>query len=161
MSETAPPSDKTPGIQIVTQYIKDASFENPHAPESLVGGWGAPEPGIQVALAQQQIQDDLYEVVLSLRVEAKNPKNGKMCFLLDMQYGALALLVNIAAENRLPALMVEVPKLLFPFLRESVAAMTVKGGYPPLYLAPVNFEAIFLSEVKRLRDSQGQAAGRA
>jgi len=168
MSETAPSADgqqqAQPGIQIITQYVKDSSFENPHAPESLVAGWGAPEPTVQISLAQRHIKDNMFEVGVGVRVEAKSPQGGgKVSFIIDLHYGAFVALLNIQRENQLAALMVEVPKLLFPFIREIVAGMTIKGGYPPLFLVPVNFEFIYMNELKRLAaEQQGkQAAGTA
>lgn len=144
------------GIQIITQYIKDVSFENPHAPESLVSGWPAPETGVQISLGQQHVKDNAFEASLHVRVEAKNTKDGKMAFIIDLHYGALVSLVNIPAENVAAVLMIEVPKLLFPYVREQVSSLTVQGGYPPLYLAPISFEAIYMAEVKRLQEQQAQ-----
>lgn len=147
-----------PGIQVVAQYIKDLSFENPNAPESLVGGWGQPETNVQIALRHQKLRDDAYEVVLGLRVEAtrkeEDGKPGKKFFIIDLAYGALAVLHNIPKENHQPVIMIEVPKLIFPFARQIISDAASQGGYPPLYLAPINFEALYVSEMKKLQDGQ-------
>lgn len=161
-SKATPPAQATqPSIQLVTQYIKDISFENPHAPESLVSGWPAPETGVQISLGQQALGENSFESSIHLRVEAKNKKDGRMAFIVDLHYGAMVVLNNIPKENHSAVLMVEVPKLIFPFVRELVASVTTKGGYPPLYLAPVSFEQIYMNEVKRLQAEQAKKTGKA
>ncbi|MBI3440645.1 MAG: protein-export chaperone SecB [Proteobacteria bacterium] len=150
-----------PGIQVVTQYVKDMSFENPHAPESLVSGWPAPETNVQISLGQHPVKENLFESSMHLRIEAKNQKDGRMSFIIDLHYGALVALANIPKENYQAILMVEVPKLLFPFVRELVCSMTTQGGYPPLYLAPISFEAIYMNELKRAQAEQGKKSGNA
>lgn len=140
-----------PGIQVVSQYIKDFSFENPNAPESLVSGWPQPETNVQISLRQQAVRDDAYECTVNFRIEAKKKDDGKVCFIIDLAYGALAVLKNIPKDQHQAVMMVEVPKLLFPFAREIVASVTSKGGYPPLYLTPISFEAIYMNEMKRLQ----------
>lgn len=160
--KNAPAAASTsPSIQIITQYVKDVSFENPHAPESLVGGWAAPETNVQVSLGQQQVKDNTFESSLHFRIEAKNKQSNRMSFIMDLHYGALIAMSNIPKENMQGVLMVEVPKLLFPFVRELVASLTIQGGYPPLYLAPINFEAIYLEEIKRLQAEKTKQAGKA
>lgn len=156
MADTENTAQNQPGIQIITQYVKDVSFENPHAPESLVSGWEAPETGVQISLGQKHVKDNAFEASINVRIEARNVKDNKMAFILDMHYGALVALVNIPEDKIAPVLMVEVPKLLFPFVREQVASLTVQGGYPPLYLAPVSFETIYMAEIKRMQDEQAQ-----
>lgn len=150
-----------PMIQVMTQYIKDLSFEHPNAPDSLVGGWPAPETGMQINLKHRQIKDDIHEAVLSLKVEAKNKENGKTAFIVDLSYCAMVQLKNIPEENVRPVLMVEVPKLLFPFAREIVADMVQKGGFPPLYLQPIAFEALYMNEAKRQKEGAQKEAGHA
>ncbi len=163
-SKTTPPApaqSTEPSIQVVAQYMKDFSFENPHAPESLVSGWPAPETNVQISLAQHPLKDNAYEASLNFRIEAKNKKDNKMAFIIDLHYGAMVVLHNIPKENVQPVLMVEVPKLLFPFVREIVANMTSQGGYPPLYLTPISFEAIYVSEMKRLQSEKAKQSGTA
>jgi preprotein translocase subunit SecB len=158
----APSEQKAPSIQIISQYVKDCSFENPHAPESLVSGWPAPDTNVQISLNQKRINENLFESALNFRIEAKNAKDNKMAFIIDLHYGALIGLQNIPQENIAPILAVEVPKLLFPFVREIVAGLTIKGGYPPLYLTPINFEALYVNELKRLQEAdKGKKSGAA
>lgn len=144
-----------PGIQIIAQYIKDFSFENPNAPESLVAGWPQPETNVQIYLRHAQIREDAYECAVNFRVEAKKPgEDNKVSFIAELTYGALVLLKNVPKENHAPVVMVEVPKLLFPFAREIIANATASGGYPPLYLTPISFEQIYINEIKRQQEQQ-------
>jgi len=156
--EGAPNPANQQGVQVIAQYIKDFSFENPNAPESLVSGWPQPETNVQIFLKHQVLKDDVYECSVNFRVEAKAKEKDKICFIIDLSYGALVVLKNIPKENHQPVIMVEVPKLLFPFAREIVANTTSAGGYPPLFLTPISFETIYINEVKRLKEQQGQAA---
>ena len=150
-----PQGAAAPGIQIVAQYIKDFSFENPNAPESLVAGWPQPETNVQIFLRHGQLREDAYECTVNFRIEAKKPGDDtKVSFLIDLSYGALVVLKNVPKENHAPVIMVEVPKLLFPFAREIVANATASGGFPPLYLSPISFEQIYLNEVKRQQGAQ-------
>lgn len=155
MTDTPAPQ---PGIQLVAQYIKDMSFENPNAPESLVGGWGQPETHVQIGLRHQKLRDDTYEVVLGLRVEATKKEAdgsaGKKFFIVDLAYAALAVLHNIPQENHQAVAMIEIPKLMFPFARQIISDAVTQGGYPPLYLAPINFDALYVSEMKKLQDTK-------
>jgi preprotein translocase subunit SecB len=157
MAQDTQPQDKAPGIQVITQFIKDLSFENPNAPESLVSGWPAPDTNVQVFLGQKTLRENTYECMIHFRVEAKKKDDGKVAFILDLHYGALVVLHNIPAENHQPVLMVEVPKLMFPFARQIVADSTAAGGYPPLYLTPISFEAIYMQELQRLQTEAGKA----
>lgn len=145
------------GIQIIAQYIKDFSFENPNAPESLVSNWPAPETSVQIFLKHQALKNDAYECTVHFRIEAKKKDDKKVCFIADLVYGALAVLKNIPKENHQAVVMVEVPKLLFPFAREIVASTTSQGGYPPLYLTPISFETIYVNEMKRLQEEKARA----
>ncbi len=155
--ETTPPQQPPaePSIQVVTQYVKDLSFENPHAPESLVAGWPAPETNVQVSLNARNLKDNLHECALTFRIEAKNKQDGRMSFIIEVSYGAMVALHNIPKENVQAVMLVEVPKLLFPFVREIVSGMTSRGGYPPLFLTPISFEAIYMEQIKR---AQAEAA---
>jgi preprotein translocase subunit SecB len=162
MTEETPVEGATPeqhaGVQVHAQYVKDLSFENPNSPESLLAGWGAPETNVQINIRHQAIKDDTHEIVLLFRIEAKNKENDKMSFIVELAYGATVSLAGIPEANIHPVLMVEVPKLLFPFAREIIADASIRGGYPPLYLQPVNFEAIYVAEAQRQQKESGNGA---
>jgi len=158
MADTQDNNPKDASIQVITQYIKDLSFENPNSPESLLSGWPAPETQVQLSLKQNQLNENLFESGINIKVEAKNKKDDKMVFIIDLHYAATVALQNIPKENIPAVLMVEVPKLIFPFVREIIAKTTSNGGYPPLYLAPVSFEQLYISEIKRLKAEQEKKA---
>ncbi len=152
-----------PSLQMIAQYVKDASFENPNAPESLVSGWPAPNTEVKISISNKHIKDNVFESEVNFNVEARHAEDkSKVAFIIDLHYGAMVALANIPQENIHPILMVEVPKLLFPFMREMIAEMTSKGGYPPLYLAPVSFEQMYVEQMKLLKEKQdAQKAGNA
>jgi preprotein translocase subunit SecB len=156
--QTAPQNNGQPGIQVVAQYIKDLSFENPNAPESLVAGWPAPDTGVEIAMRHQALRDNMYECIIHFRVEAKKKDDKKTCFIVDLSYAALVVLHNIPKENHQPAMMIEVPKLMFPFARQIIADATSQGGYPPLFLSPINFEGLYVAELKKLQADKGKTA---
>ncbi len=149
------PESKAPSMQVMAQYIKDMSIENPNSPASIVGGWGAPETNVQINIRTQQLKDDLYEAALMFRIEARVPKqDNNVAFIVELAYGATVQLKNIPEDNIQAVLMIEVPKMLFPFAREIVADATVKAGFPPLYMQPISFEAIYAQEAQR-RQAEG------
>lgn len=148
--DTAATQGQGPSIQVISQYIKDLSLENPNSPTSIIGGWGAPETNVQINIRTQQLQDDMHEVALMFRIEARAPKqDNKAAFIIDLAYAATVQLKSVPEDNIQPVLMIEVPKLLFPFAREVIADATIKAGFPPLYMQPISFEAIYAQDVQR------------
>lgn len=154
-TETQASSDQKqqPAIQVVAQYVKDFSFENPNSPETLLAGLGAPETAVQIGLKQNQLREGAYETSLNFKIEAKFKEKNKVAFIIELAYAATVAISGYPKEQHHPILMVEIPKLLFPFAREVIAKATMQGGYPPLYLQPVNFEAIYLEEAKRAKEA--------
>ena len=148
----------SPSLMIVSQFVKDLSFENPNAPDSLIGGWGQPDTNVQISLHHRPLQNDLFECAIHLRLEAKKKGENKTCFIIDLNYGAVVVMKNIPADQHQAVLMVEVPKLLFPFAREIIASATHHGGYPPLYLAPVQFDTLYMQELQRQQALKAKAA---
>lgn len=143
-----------PGIQIHAQYVKDLSFENPNSPESLLSNWGAPETNVQINIRHRPIDGNVHEVLLVFRVQADNKEKKKTAFIIELAYGCTVTLNGVPEENQQAVLMIEVPKLLFPFAREIMAKASIQGGYPPLYLQPINFEAIYVAEAKRQKEEK-------
>lgn len=143
------------GIEVLAQYVKDLSFENPNAPESLLAGWGAPESNVEINMQARNVRDSIYETILTFKVEAVFKAQNKTAFITELAYGATARLNNIPQEHHQAVLMVELPKLIFPFAREVIARAAQQGGYPPIYLQPMNFEAAYVAEVRRRAHTQG------
>ena len=137
-------------IQIHMQYVKDISFENPNAPQTLQARQSGPEMDININLDASRIDTKdhkgLYECVLILSATAK--QDGKTVFLAEVQYGAVVSLEAISEDQHHPVLLIEVPRVIFPFARQILADLTVSGGYPPLLLNPVDFQAMYLDRFK-------------
>ncbi len=140
-----------PRMSILTQYIKDLSFENPRGPIALAQGQQRPEIQVRVDVRAEQLDAERHEIVLELNIEAKVPEGP--VFLLELTYGGLFALANIPEDSLQPLLLVECPRLLFPFARRIVADLTRDGGFPPLMLDPIDFVSLY-----RRRMAQAQAA---
>lgn len=130
-----------PTLQVLTQYTKDLSFENPGAPESLVVQ-GQPQIGIQINVNAKPLRDGSeYEV--ELKVEAKAELNGKTLFALELVYAGIFRAQNVAQETIHPFVLIECPRMLFPFARQIVADTVRNGGFPPLMIDPVDFVTLY------------------
>jgi len=130
-----------PALNVLVQYVKDLSFENPNAPRSLQPRENPPEIGIQVNVNAKQLSPNDFEV--SVTLDASATEGGEVLFKLEVDYGGVFRLVNIPAEQIHPLVMIECPRLLFPFLRQVVADATRNGGFPPLYVDPIDFFALY------------------
>ena len=135
-----------PRLQILTQYVRDLSFENIAAQKGLVSD-GKPDIKVQVNIDAQQRPSDRYEVVLKLKIESKLTETP--VFILEVDYAGLFLIQNVPTEQLHPLLMIECPRLIFPFLRRIVSDVTRDGGYPPLNLDQVDFLALYRAEIAR------------
>ena len=154
MTDAAPPADPTaadgtaqgppgPGFRIVAQYVKDLSFENPKAPDSLrVDGKPAIDMGVE--MNAQGRPDGLFEVDLRLTIKATT--DAMTVFNVELLYGGLFALQGVAEQDIEPLLLIECPRYLFPFAREIVARATSDGGfYPPFMLDPIDFAGIYVA----------------
>lgn len=128
---------------ISTQYVKDLSFENPRAPLVFVQSAGkAPQVQVSVEVVGQQLSDTLYEVVLHIRAEAQH--EGDALFVAELDYAGVVLSNGtIPPEHLGPLVNIEVPRQLFPFARAILGNATRDGGFMPLLLAPVDFDALY------------------
>lgn len=127
----------TPPLTINGQFIKDLSFEAPHVPEIFADmANAAPEIGIAVDVKAAQLHANMFEVDLSLNVEAKT--GDKVAFLVELLFSGVVT-VNVPEEHLKPMLFIEVPRHLFPFARAVVAGVTRDAGFPPLMIAPIDF----------------------
>ena len=149
-------------VIIHSQYVKDLSFENPNAPESLRGGAKQPEMDMNLHLDSRKIEEDgaperLYEVLITINVTAK--RDGKTLFLTELVYGALVSIQDGVEEKMVhPILFIEVPQIVYPFARQMLATATQAGGYPALMLNPVNFRGMYRSRFGKDEDDQAAAS---
>ena len=146
-------------IAFHAQYVKDLSFENPNAPAS-VAMQTKPEIDINVDVHARAGGDDgnpMHEVTLKIKVSAKAELDGaeKQTFIIELDYAGLVTLNGVPEEHKLPVLLIEVPRILFPFARKIVADATVDGGFPPLMMHPIDFAALFK---RKYVDNQAQTA---
>ena len=134
-----PPAGPDLGQRLIVnaQYIKDLSFENPRAPQSLQQQASAPAVDINVDVNAVPLGPDLYEVVMTINASAK--VNDEALFILELTYGAVVTVQNVPRETLPPVLLVETPRLMFPFARNIVADATQNGGFPPLLINPIDF----------------------
>ncbi len=146
----APGGDNAPALNALAQYIKDLSFENPNAPRSLAPQANPPQISISVNVNAKQIAETDYEVELTLEGRAGEAPN--LLFSFELLYAGVFRLVNIPEENKHPIVMIECPRLLFPFARQIVADAVRNGGFPPLFIDPIDFAALFR---QRLDEMQG------
>jgi preprotein translocase subunit SecB len=128
-------------------YIKDLSFESPRAPEVFRGPW---QPQIQLDINSRTtpIGDERYEVVLTVTAHAKSAE-GQSLMIVEVQQGGVFRVRGFADDRLRRVLATQCPTILFPYVRESIDTLAVKGGFPPLMLAPVNFDAMFDEAVRR------------
>jgi preprotein translocase subunit SecB len=145
------PADQTPRMTIVSQYVRDLSFENPRAPLSLQPSQSRPEIQVRVDVRAQPMEAERYEVSLQMHVEAK--AGDQIAFMVELTYGGVFGLLNIPPDSLQPLLLIECPRLLFPFARRVVADATRDGGFPPLLIDPIDFVTLY-----RKRQEQAQAA---
>jgi preprotein translocase subunit SecB len=139
-----------PRLTIVSQYIKDLSFENPRAPSTLEPGASRPEIQIRVDARAQDLGSERYEVTFQLHCDARSGDDP--VFMVELTYAGLFSLSNVPQESLQPVLLIECPRLLFPFARRIVADVTRDGGFPPLMIDPIDFVTLY-----RRRQEQAQA----
>lgn len=137
------PQAGSPQIRILAQFIRDLSFENPRAPDSLRPG-GQPSIDMQVEMNARGRQDGLFEVDLKLGASAT--REDQVNFQVELLYGGLFELNGLGDEDLEAALLVECPRYLFPFARRIIADLTSEGGFPPFMIEPIDFAAVYLAQ---------------
>lgn len=133
-----------PGIRVLAQFIRDLSFENPRAPDSLNLGPAPPQMDIGVEMNARGRQDGLFEVDLKLTATAQ--KEGQTVFHCELIYGGLFQITGVAEGELEVVLMTECPRFLFPFARQIIAEMSAQGGFPPFMLDPIDFMTIYMAQ---------------
>jgi preprotein translocase subunit SecB len=134
-------SDKAPSLNVLAQYIKDLSFENPHAPHSLGPREKSPEISININVNANPLSETDFEV--ELKLEASAGEGADAMFNVELIYAGVFRLTDMPQEAVAPAILIECPRLLFPFARQVVADATRNGGFPPLMIDPVDFATLF------------------
>jgi preprotein translocase subunit SecB len=148
--------DGQPGSRSLAQYVRDLSFESPHAPESLRGGGPQPQIDLGVELNARGRPDGFFEVELKLNARAQ--RETETIFHIELLYCGLFQIVGVPDAELEPVLMIECPRYLFPFARRMIADLSAEGGFPPFMLEPIDFSGIYAA---RKAQADGQISGNA
>lgn len=145
-------AQNAPQLNVLAQYIKDLSFENPNAPRSLMPQNEQPAINIQINVNANPLSETDFQVDLVIEGDAKT--SDLLLFQFELVYGGIFRLTNMPQDAIHPLVLIECPRLVFPFARQILANTTRDGGFPPLYLDPVDFAALYR---QRLAETQGQS----
>lgn len=147
--DSAPqPATQLPKMQILGQFVRDLSFENA-AVQNAVTAQGQPEIQVQVALdARKRSVENQYDVIMKLKIDSRTKDaEPKSIFLIELEYGGVFNIENVAEQQLHPFLMIECPRMLFPFVRRIVSDVTRDGGYPPLNLDTIDFFELYRQQL--------------
>jgi preprotein translocase subunit SecB len=146
-------NDNAPALNAMVQYTKDFSFENPNAPRSLGPQQKQPNISIQVNVNVKQLAETDFEVELLLEGSAGD--GTETLFKFELNYAGIFRLMNIPQDQAHPIVMIECPRLLFPFARQIVAEAVRSGGFPPLYIDPIDFAALYRRRMEEMATQAG------
>ncbi len=145
-------------MQVLAQYVRDMSFENMVVQKGLSAGEVQPDIQVAVSLdARKRPVPSQYEVITKFKVTSKNKVNGDVLFLLELEYGSTFLIEGVNDDLIHPFLLIECPRLMFPFVRRIISDITRDGGFPPLNVDTVDFMALYRQELARRAQAQAAA----
>jgi len=147
------PEGAAPSLRIIAQYLKDFSFENPNAPDSLPNPNSKPAIDVSVNVNAKNLNETDFEV--DLQLEAKAEDDGKVSFASELVYSGIFRLENIPEDQMHPVVLIECPRMLFPFARQILADSTRHGGFPPLMLDPIDFAGLYHQRMLQ-EEAEGQ-----
>ena len=150
--------DTMPSAGVLSQYVKDLSFENPNAP-AIYQAQTQPSIDVQFNIGSNKIADEVFEGILKIEVRAQ--ADTQVAFLVDLSYAGLFGLRNIPEDQIDPFLLGEAPRILFPFARRVLADAVRDGGFPPLMLEPIDFGGIYMAQRAETEAQLAQPAGEA
>lgn len=162
MTDTPAPADEAaaaPSIRILTQYIRDLSFENPRAPMSMASDGTAPKIDLEVELNAARSPDGQYQLEMTLKVGAS--REDQPVFHVELVYGGVFVIENVPDEQLEQVVLIECPRYLFPFARQIIGNVTGDGGFPPFRMEPLDFAGIYLARQQQMAAMEGDAAGNA
>ncbi len=137
-------------MQILTQYVRDLSFENAVAQKGAPGGEVQPEINVQVSLdARKRQTENQYEVITKFRVTSTNAADKTPLFLCELDYGGIFHIEGVPEDQLHPFLLIECPRMIFPFVRRIISDVTRDGGFPPLNIDTVDFLSLYRQELSR------------
>ena len=151
-------ADAQPQVGILAQYVKDLSFENPNAPQSLQAvAQQQPKIDVNVNVNGRKVAEDTYEV--ALRIQASAMQDEAAAFVADLTYSGLFAVRNVPDDQLQVFLLVEAPRIIFPFARRILADTTRDGGFPPLLLDPIDFGQLYMQRQQQVQQEAQKAAG--
>ena len=146
-----------PKMNILAQYVRDLSFENILAQKGVDGELN-PEIQVNVNIdAKKRTTDNQFDVIVKLRVDSKSKNTNNVLFVLELDYGGVFQIENIPDDQLHPYLLIECPRMLFPFLRRIVSDITRDGGFPPLNLENIDFLKLYRQEIERRKQEDEKA----
>lgn len=155
---SAAPAQAQIRMQVLGQYVRDMSFENVVMQKGLLATEMQPDVQVAVSLdARKRQVENTYEVITKFKVTSKNKANGDTLFLLELDYGGVFLVEGVPEDQLHPFLLIECPRMLFPFIRRIIADVTRDGGFPPLNVDNVDFFQLYRQEMAR-RAQMAQSA---
>ena len=142
-------------MSVLAQFVRDMSFENMVAQKGIVSADVQPDIQVQVSLdARKRAQEFQYDIVTKFKVTSKNKVNDETLFLIELDYGGIFHVEGVPDEQLHPFLLIECPRLLFPFVRRIISDVTRDGGFPPLNIDTVDFLALYRNEIARRQASE-------
>ena len=146
-----------PKMNILAQYVRDLSFENILAQKGVDGELN-PEIQVNVNIdAKKRTTENQFDVIVKLRVDSKSKNTNNVLFVLELDYGGVFQIENIPDDQLHPYLLIECPRMLFPFLRRIVSDITRDGGFPPLNLENIDFLKLYRQEIERRKQEDEEA----
>lgn len=146
-----------PKMNILAQYVRDLSFENILAQKGVDGELN-PEIQVNVNIdAKKRTTEKQFDVIVKLRVDSKSKNTNNVLFILELDYGGVFQIENIPDDQLHPYLLIECPRMLFPFLRRIVSDITRDGGFPPLNLENIDFLKLYRQEIERRKQKDEKA----
>jgi preprotein translocase subunit SecB len=150
----AQPQATPPSMKVLGQFIRDMSFENVVSQKPITGEV-VPDIQVQVSLdGRKRAVANQYEVITKLKITSKNKGTDNMLFLMELEYGGIFQIENVPDEQLHPYLLIECPRMLFPFVRRIVSDITRDGGFPPLNLDNIDFVGLYRQEITRRAEAQ-------
>jgi preprotein translocase subunit SecB len=153
---TDPQAQTAPSLAIERIYVKDLSLENPGAPQSLLQMTDAPHVEVGLRTRGEQIDQNLFECVLTITVTAKS--GDKTLFLVEVAQAGLFRIQGVPMADIQPIMGIHCPSVLFPYVRETIANAIIRAGFPPVHLDPINFEVLYQQQLANLQQQPAASA---
>ncbi|MCB2183477.1 MAG: protein-export chaperone SecB [Desulfobulbaceae bacterium] len=152
--QNAAPQGEAPVFRLQKLYVKDLSFESPNAPDVFLAQQAEPKVDVNLGLKNNKMENDHWEVVLTVTATVTNAKDEKTLFIIEIEHAGVFVLKNIPEKHLPMVLAVDCPTLMFPFTRQIMSQVSVDGGFVPFLMEPVNFMALFQNAAKRKQEEQ-------